>query len=423
MLTRQHEAREGNAASNGNREKERSRRSRRKLLRTAMFVVLGTIGVILLVWAWIPEPTPVEVVEVRRGTLRVSVREQGRTRVKDRYTLVAPLSGDLARIELDPGDPVRRGGVIARLAPLAPPLLDTRTRTQAEAQLAAANATERQARATIERARLALQLAQSALARARTLASQGGITPEAVERAEIDVRARGEELTSARFGALVADHQAQLSRAALDRVRGRGDLQQLEVQSPIDGQLLRVMQRGGGAVQVGAPLVELGDPAALEVIAEVLTADAVRIEPGAHVAIDNWGGRDVLHGHVRVIEPAAFTRMSALGVEEQRVNVVIDLDDPHSRWASLGDGYRVEVEITLTEIPSTIIAPGSALFRQGQRWTVFVARDGRAVARSVVIGERGELDSEVKRGLIPGEKVIVHPSDRVEDGVRVLTER
>ncbi|UJR79586.1 efflux RND transporter periplasmic adaptor subunit [Sandaracinus amylolyticus] len=386
---------------------------------TAIFL-LGVLAAIVI--AMMPRPIEVDTAVVRRGTMRVTIDEDGRTRVKDRYVVSAPLTGNVARIELHPGDMVRQGDVLARLVPLSPPLLDARTRAEAEARLSAAMAQERQARSSIERIETALEFATHEADRARRLAAQGGIPGQQLDRAEMELRTRREELTSVQFGARVATHEVQLARAALGRFEPRvaaAQQESLDVTAPVDGVVLRVAQESGGVVQAGAPLLEIGDPSALEIAVDVLTSDAVRIPVGARVELDRWGGEGVLEGRVRMVEPSAFTRVSALGVEEQRVNVVIDLDAPRERWAALGDGFRVEAHIVVSSEDGVLIVPSTAVWRHGSGWAVFVVRDGRAARVSVDTGARNGVDVEIRSGVSEGEDVIVHPSDRVVDSVRV----
>jgi HlyD family secretion protein len=382
-------------------------------------VALGLVAVIVV--SFLPKPVPVDVVTARRGTLRVTVDEDGRTRVMDRYELSAPLTGTLARIELAPGDRVTAGQVVARLVPLARPLMDPATRAETEARVAAAQATRRQAQASIQRARAAVTYAEQQAERARQLAQRGSLPQDSLDRAELELRSRREELTSAEFGARVAAHQLEMAEAALGRV-GREttvDAEQFELTSPIEGVVLRVLHESGGAVQLGTPLLVLGDPAHLEIATDVLTTDAIDIEPGDRVTIERWGGPTDLAGHVRLVEPSAFTRTSALGVEEQRVNVVIDLDSPREQWERLGDGYRVETRIVIWEEADVLVVPASSVFRQGEGWGVYRVREGRAVLTPVRTGRRNGLLVQIVEGLSEGDTLVAHPSDRVVDGAEV----
>jgi HlyD family secretion protein len=352
--------------------------------------------------------------------MEVTVDEDGRTRLKDRYVVSAPLTGALTRITLEPGDSVGEGEIVARVVPAAAPLLDPRSRAEAEARLDAARAAHRQAETEVVRARAARDFAAREADRQRALLRAGAVSRQSVEEAELAERMRDEELASAEFGRRVAAADVEVARAALlrlDRPRGAGE--QLEVRSPIEGSVLRVLTESEGVIAAGTPLLELGDPNALEVVVDVLTADAVNIRSGAPVRVERWGGDSSLSGHVHRIEPSAFTKISALGVEEQRVNVVIDLDGDPAGWPSLGDGYRVEARITVWRRTEVLRVPTGAVFRRGDGWAVYAVRDGRAELRPVETGRRTGSVTQVLGGLDEGDQVVVYPSDNVADGVRV----
>lgn len=386
-------------------------------------LVLGALGLAVLglvVMAALPKPVAAELVPVVRGELEVTVDEDGRTRVKDRYVVSAPLAGNLARIELHPGDGVQQGAVLARLVPLSPPLLDQRSRKAAEARVAAANAQRKQVAAQIARAKSAATFAEDEAKRLRGLVERGALPSRDLERAELEARTLSAELASAEFAARVADYEVEIANSALGRMSGKGDAQeQWDLASPVAGQVLRVVQQSEGAVQVGTPLLELGDPAALEIVVDVLTSDAVRIQPGAKVHVERWGG-EPLDGVVRLLEPSAFTRLSSLGVEEQRVNVIIDLRSPRASWTSLGDGYRVETRIVVWKDTNVLKVPGSAVFRHDGGWAVFAVREGRARLTRVETGQRSGIEVQITAGLDDTSRVIAHPSDRVVDGVKVV---
>jgi HlyD family secretion protein len=377
-------------------------------------IAIGLVALVAL--AMRPQPIAVDVAAVERGLLRVTIDEDGRTRVKDRYVVSAPLGGNVARIELHPGDAVHAGDVIARIVPLAPPLLDARTRAEAEAHVAAAMAQQRQARASVDRARAASEFAQHEAERTAALAARGSATGQEIDRAQMEARTQQEELTSLEFGVRVADYEVQVARATLGRLSGASSAdEQMEVTAPVDGRVLRVIQESAGPVTAGADLLEVGDPAALEIVVDVLTSDAVRIPAGAHVGIDRWGG-DPLSGRVRLVEPAAFTRVSSLGVEEQRVNVIVDLDDPHDRWSTLGDGYRVEAHVVVVEVENALLVPASAVFRHDEGWAVYRMQADHAHLAPIEVGERNGVSVEVRSGLDDHDTVIVHPSEHVTDG-------
>jgi len=392
----------------------------RKWIRWALIAFAGLAVAALLVLAWIPNPVEVEVAEVARGPLVVTVNEDGRTRVKDRYVVSAPLRGNLGRVELDAGDPVKQEQVLARLVPLPPPLLDSRTRAEAKARVEAAAATLRQAQATVKRATVKRDFAKQEAKRALAVVEQGGLARSDSDRAQATYHESEEEVRSAEFGARVAEHELKLAQTALMQLSGQGEEgEQLDIISPVAGQVLKVFRKSEGVVEGGTPLLEVGDPAALEVVVDVLSQDATRIPAGARALIERWGGKNPLHGHVRVVEPSAFTKLSALGVEEQRVNVIIDVDDPRKLWSSLGDGYRVEAHISVWEGKDVLKVPASAVFRSDEAWAAFVVEDETAHLRRVETGHSNGLDSEVVSGLAEGETVIVYPSDSVRDGVSV----
>jgi HlyD family secretion protein len=383
------------------------------------------IGVLtLIVIAALPKPTAVDTSRATNGTLEVTVDEDGMTRVKDRHVISAPLTGSLERLELDPGDRVGEQQVVARIAPLAAPLLDDRTRAQAETRVASALAAQRQSRAGIDRAEAAARFAADQLSRQEALAGQGAAATTALEQARLEARSREAELTSARFAQRIANYEVEIAQAALGRVRGEpvaeGTEDQLEIGSPIEGIVLRVLRESEGVIATGEPLLELGDPAALEIVVDILTADAVNVAPGAEVRIENWGGEGALRGHVRRVEPSAFSEVSALGVREQRVNVIIDLDSERAEWEALGDGFRIEARIVIWREDSVLKIPSSALFRHEGDYHVFVVRDGTAVRTKVGVGRNNGIEAQILEGLSEGDEVIVHPSDRITDGSSVV---
>jgi HlyD family secretion protein len=355
---------------------------------------------------------------VRRAAMRVTVDDVGRTRVKDRYVISAPLAGNLARIERNPGDAVEPGNLVARIMPVAPALLDARTRAEAEARVAAAAAAQMQAQAALERAKLAAAHARGDFEQNAKLSKTGAVSPDALEHARFEERLRAEEQASAEFAVRVANHEVSIARSTLGRFSSRGG-DEFDVTSPVEGRVLKIFQRSAGVVQAGTPLLEIGDPAALEIVSDVLTSDAVNIRHDAPVIIERWGDAP-LSGHVRLVEPSAFTRLSALGVEEQRVNVVIDLDAPREKWARLGDGYRVETRIVVWAADAVLAVPSGAAFRHGEGWAVFAVSGGRAMLRQVQIGQRSDSEVQILSGLDEGAAVVLHPSDRVSDGTRIV---
>lgn len=389
----------------------------RTWIKRALWLIVAAALAVTLILGLRPKPVRVETALARSGTLIVTVDEDGRTRVKDRYLLSAPLAGTVTRMRLEPGDSVRRGAVVARLLPSASPLLDPRSRAEAEARVAAASAAVSQAGSAVDRARVATAFAKREADRQRALLRDGATAPQMAEQAELAERMRQEDLASAEFASRVAASELRLAQAALTRLDApSGDA--MPIRSPAAGRVLRVLQESEAAVQPGTPLVEVGDPRVLEVVVDVLTTDAVDILPGAPVRIERWGGDSTLSGHVHQVEPAAFTRLSALGVEEQRVNVVIDLDIPPDRAASLGDGYRVEASIVVWVGRDRLLVPGGTVFRQGEGWATYVVQDGRTRLQTVEPGRRNAAEVEVLAGLRAGERVVIYPTDAVRDGAR-----
>lgn len=385
--------------------------------RIALLLALLAV-VAFTAWALRPQPVAVETARAGRGPLRVTVDEEGEVRVRHRYVLGAPVAGRLERIALDAGDAVTAGQVVARLDP-AP--LDPRGREQAEARLAAARAAQREAEARVAHERAALAEARRQLARAERLGAERIIAAEELDAARTTARTVESDLDAALFRAKAAAYDVASARAALldSPPGGAAGGQAIELRSPVEGRVLRVCEECEKVVAAGAELIEVGDPRELEVVVDVLSSDAVKIRPGALMLLDpGAGGEDgeELRARVRLVEPSGFTKVSPLGVEEQRVDVVGDLLDPPGR---LGDRYRVEVRIVLWEGRDVFKVPAGALFRTPEGWAVFTVEDGRAHRRPVRAGRRNPDEAEILSGLAAGAVVVVHPSDTVEDGVRV----
>jgi HlyD family secretion protein len=407
----------------GDAKRRRARENRRRVARAFRrgllgLFVLGAAAATLV--ALRPRPVPADVATAGHGPLVVTIEESGMTRVVDRYLVSAPLTGSMARVPFEPGDSVREGDVLVRVVPAPSPLLDERTRAGAEAQLGSALSALAQARTLADRADVAQQQADRDLARTQLLSASGAVAPQALEQADFDARMRAQEASSARFAGKVAAEQVRVARAALGTDGSRAaSARYVDVVAPVSGRILRVHQKSAGIVQAGTLLVEMGDPEALEVVVDLLTTDAVRIGPGTPVELEGWGGDGVLPGRVRRIEPSAFTRPSALGVDEQRVNVIVAFTAPRERWAALADGYRVEARLVLWRGDDVTKVPQGAVFRHGDGWGLFTVQDGVARLVPVVVGHRGETEAEIVSGLAPGTVVIVHPGDRVKDGVRI----
>ncbi len=390
----------------------------RRILPAATAAVL----IAALVYALMPRPVEVDLSSVDRGPLEVVVREDGKTRIKDRYVVASPLAGKLERIHLRSGDVVVADkALIAVIEPSDPDLLDPRARAQAEAKVHAAKAQKSQVETQLQRARVNHDFAKVDLDRVG-----GGFAAKTLSHQELDVAEQKEQsagiaLREAEFAVQVADFEQEQASAVLLRAGSDvGDKEwRHEIFSPINGKVLRVFQESATVVSPGTKLVELGEPSDLEIEADVLSTYGVQILPGARVSIEHWGGVQPLHGRVRLVEPSGFTKVSSLGVEEQRVNVIIDFTDKPATRATLGDAFRVEARIVIWENPNVLRVHAGALFRTDKEWTVFVMENGRAEQRKVSIGQSNEDFAEVLGGLQEGESVIIFPTDRVRAGVKV----
>ncbi|MEW6322823.1 MAG: efflux RND transporter periplasmic adaptor subunit [Acidobacteriota bacterium] len=383
-------------------------------LHAGLAIVAGLLAVAL----W-PQAVPVETAVVGRGPLVVTIDEEGETRVRDRFVVSAPVAGRLLRIALEPGDSVARNTtVLARLLPEPPALLDARTLAEAQAAARAAEAGVGRASAELDRAVTAQQLAAAELRRVRELFDAGLATAQALDAREAEARAADEAVRAAGFAASTAEAELQRARARLRPAPAAAGAV-VEVKAPVTGVVLRRLRESESVVRQGEPLVEIGDPSRIELVSDLLSSDAVRVAPGARVIVEAWGGDRPLAARVRRVEPSAFTKISALGVEEQRVNVVMDVEGPADAWAALGDGYRVEVRIVVSEGQHVLLAPGSALFRRGDRWAVYVVEGGRARQAFVEPGRRSGRDAEILSGLQDGDVVVAHPGDTLQEGARV----
>jgi HlyD family secretion protein len=386
----------------------------RRVLGSAV-IILGLLAIAL----W-PTTIQVDVATIAPGPLVVTVDEEGVTRVRERFIVSAPVSGRVLRIELDPGDRVKRGQVVARVREEASPLLDARARAEAEAVVESARAALGRARAEEERAKATLDQTRRDLARLRSLAEDRIIAKQEFETREADVKVAQETINAAAFAvrAATADLRRAEARLTPSRVDAPGRV--VGVTAPVDGVVLKRLRESETFVPAGDPLIEIGDERQLEIVSDLLSTDAVRIKPGARAIIEQWGGEQPLAACVRRVEPSGFMKISALGVEEQRVNVVLDFVEPSSGVRpSLGDGYRVEVRVVVWEAPNVLRVPTSALFRHGDKWAVYVVDRGRAHRTLLELGHQTGQYAEVRSGLAEGARVILHPGDTLVDGARV----
>lgn len=384
-----------------------------KRLIAAVLVVAAIVAAAL----W-PESMEVTVVRAERGPMQVTVDEDGETRVRDRFLVTAPVSGRVHRIEIEPGDPVMRGKtVLARITPAESPLLDSRTRGELQAAVEGATASIGQARAERQRAATTVERARSTLRRQQELMKAGAISSDDLEASQTALATAEDAQRAAEFTERRAEYELQLARARMAAPNAAG--RSVDVLSPIDGTVLKRLRESEGVVPVGEPLLEIGEPGRMEIVADLLSTDAVRVMPGAEVLIEQWGGGHTLHGRVRRIEPSGFMKVSALGVEEQRVNVVVDFTNP-AEAARLGDGYRVEVRVVLWKDGDVLKVPVGGLFRQGDNWAVFVVEEGRVRRQVVQLGQRNENEGQITSGLEAGATIVLHPPDTLTDGTRVI---
>ena len=375
----------------------------------------------LLIWSVMPRPIPIETATVMKARFVASVDEDGKMRIRERYVVAAPLAGRLTRIRLKVGDRVGIDDIVATIVPSPTPFLDPRSRREAEERLGAAEAAKERTKATVERAKAQAEQTKTDLERTRTLFERGASTAQARERAELAMRLADRDLRAAEFLDHATEHELYQARALLARYNDGASTapEEWKITAPVPGVVLKVVQESETIVEPGTPLIEIGDPRDLEIVVDVLSTDAVEIRPGAEVIIEHWGGPGVLLGRVRRVEPAAFTKISTLGVEEQRVNVIVDLLSPPEQWIGLSDGYQVDTRIIVFTQDGATIVPSGALFRRGESWNVYVISDGHALIRPVELLRRSGRFAAVTTGLAPGERVIVYPSDRIESGVRV----
>jgi HlyD family secretion protein len=393
-----------------------------KLKRNALLGIAALLALALLAWAFMPSPAEVDVAAVTQGRFERSVLEDGKTRVRDRFAVSTPLTGRVARIDLRQGDAVQRGDTVAMVWPAASALLDERSRAEQAARVGAVQAALARAHANGERALAALEQARAELKRSEALAREGFVSPNQNETGRLSVRLREKELDAARQDEDAARHELDQARLALklfNQPAPDGPQRAFAITAPVSGKVLKILQQSEGAVVSGTPLMELGDPSQLEVEADLLTEDAAQVRPGTPVRLSNWGGPEVLTGQVRLVEPAAFTKVSALGVQEQRVNAIIDITTPRERWAALGDGYKVDVSVLVQVAPNVIKVPVSALFPQGARSALYVLDGGRARLREVEVVARNGQEAWVKSGVAVGAQVITYPDAKLKDNDKV----
>jgi HlyD family secretion protein len=380
-------------------------------------MLIGTLAAAALVFAMLrTEPLRVETARVSRGPLEVTIDEKGETRVRDRFTIAAPASGDLMRIEIREGDRVVQGQVVARLVP---PPLDARQRNEVRAAVAAAEAAASSAEALADAADSSWELAKQNLGRVTKLSADGIASTEDFDRAKSAEDSALRERDGARHRATAAKWELEAARAGLLSIESGGAERAVELRAPVDGEVLSIADRSARVVRAGETLMSIGNSRAIEIVVEVLSSDAVRIRPGNIIRIEDWGGAAPLAGTVRLVEPGGFRKISALGIEEQRVRVIGDVKDAP---AELGDAYRIEAKIVIWSAASALKLPVSALARRDGGWSVFTVEGGRARVVAVKVGQRGRSEVELLDGLAEGSTVIVDPSNDLVEGARVKVE-
>ncbi len=389
-------------------------------------ITLITVVIIaLLSWGFWPQPVFVEAITAKRAPLTMTIEEEGRARVVDRYVISAPIDGVVCRQQLNVGDEVTKGQVLLGITPLESQVLDPRSREQAKVQVAAAESALHAAEQRAKAAEASAKLALIDYERHKPLVEKGVISTDTYDKTMTQVETTAAVQRAANFQIEVARYELLAAKTVLeyttaDRLIAKGDLAvSIPVLSPIDGKVLKVTRECEGPVRTGDSLLEVGDPSQLEVEVDVLSADAVKINLGMKVLFERWGGEQPLEGVVRIIEPVGFMKTSALGVEEQRVLIISDFTSPAQQWQRLGDGYRVEASFILWHKENVLQVPASSLFRYKDGWGIFVVESHHAKRRVVEVGRRNGLVAQIIAGVSEGEQVVNHPSDDVEDGVRV----
>lgn len=389
--------------------------------RTVFWIATGAALAALLVFAFLPQPVPVDIAQTTRGAMRVTVRDEGRTRVRDEYVVSAPVAGQLLRVDYKPGAGVNAGETVARILPGEPAFLDSRALAEAQARVRSAEAAVNAARAELERSEEQLAFSRTEAERITSLRARELVSGEAYDRAQLELRTAQTARNAAADNVELRTAELDAALARLTQPGRRSDPDAIvEVVAPVSGRVLRVAQESESVIAAGAAILSIGDPSNLEVVVEMLSTDAVQVAAGAEVIMEDWGRGDVpLKGRVRLVEPYGFLKVSALGVEEQRVNVIVDFAGPESEWSTLGHGFRVEAAIVTWQADDVLKVPVAALFRDGGEWAVFRVVDGGARLTTVEIGrDNGEV-AQVLGGLEPDQAVILYPGEQLGDGVSV----
>jgi len=391
-------------------------------IKTLLAGVLAIAVAMVVYLSLTPEVVDVEMAAATIGPLRVSVKEDGKTRIGEKYVVSAPVSGRVSRIELNAGDFVDEQTLLAVVLPSDPAILDARALAEAQARVNAAEAATQRAQSQREQAKINLELNEARFERVKRMKAADAASQTEYDIAKAELLAGRQAIETTRFDSEIAKYELDMARAAVKQFADPTSdeaMQPFEIHSPITGRVLRVIQESSAVINVGTPLIELGDPSNLEIEIDVLSTDAVRIKPGSALTVEHWGGETPLQGYVRVVEPSALTKISSLGVEEQRVNVIADFNEPPERISSLGDGYRVEAHIIVDELDAALLIPNSALFRYERDWHVFKVVGGVAVMQRVATGLQNDSQAQIVEGLTEGDRVILYPSDEITPGTPV----
>ncbi|KTD43035.1 efflux RND transporter periplasmic adaptor subunit [Legionella parisiensis] len=375
----------------------------------------------IIFWLILPKPIRVQLAEVKYGTYSEYIEDDAKTRAIKIYTITAPVMGKLLRINYFEGDGVRKNDILATFLPATPSLLDVRAKDELEQELGAAEARYEEAKAILEQAKSALDTALSDFNRKKGLVAKGYVSPSEMEHTELEYKLKQKMVNAAERKVHSAQHDIEKIKASLAATSSNQNYsqEQINILAPISGKILRINQKSETTLNVGADIMELADVSKLEIVADVLSTDAAQIPDKAKVLIKRWGGTVDLKGTVRTVEPSGYTKISALGVEEQRVNVIIDINSPYEQWKNLGDEFRVDVYIFIYESKKELLVPMSALFRDAEHWAVFVVENGRAMKRIVEIKRHNPDNAIVAKGLKEGEKVVLYPGNLISNGVKI----
>ncbi len=396
------------------------------LRRKLSVIIIILVAVLATLYGFIPKAVDVDLVDVSRGSLQVTIEEEGRTRLKERFVISAPISGYMRRIAAKVGDPIKKGEAVVVLEPLRSQSLDPRSRAEAEAVVSAAKAALNAAQEKERAAAADADYIGKRLERIAKLYSKGYAAKDQFDQTESELNKSRAVRDSAKAAADVARFEFDRARATLQNfnpVKRTANHSTIYISSPVSGNIFKIYRESEGSVNTGEPLMDIGNPENLEVLVEVLSPDAVKIKKGTPVLFKRWGGDEPLLGVVRVVEPAGFTKISSLGVEEQRVLIIADITSPPEMWSVLGDGYRLEAHFVIWEGKDVLQVPASSLFRSGKEWAVFVNNNGRALERAVEVGQRNGLTAEIISGIKANEKVIAHPDDSISDGSRIKSRK